>query len=84
MGSEMCIRDSFNLTSHLKYDEIPRKYLSFDGAIPRKLSAIPNPKQGDTSVCVQYEHCPRFLTFKIGIEVYSDIFFMVQLPINFS
>ena len=27
---------------------------------------------------MQYEHCPRLLTFKIGIEVYSDVFFMVQ------
>ena len=48
----------FNLTSHLKDDEIPRKYLSFDDAIPRKLSAIPSPKQGDTSAVGRQEGDP--------------------------
>ena len=32
--------------------------------------------------CVQYEHCPRVLTFKIGIGVYSDIFY-VSTPNQF-
>ena len=40
----------FNLTPLLLKDyEICRKHLSFDDAIPRKLSVIPSPKQGDKS-----------------------------------
>ena len=41
-------------------------------------------KSMSVGIPIQYDHCPRLLAFKMGIEAYSDVFFMVQLPINFS